>query len=87
MVAHQSGSVVVSGEMLRLSYDLGRGRKLRYHELEHAMIDQADQAEPFGDRHDVGREQHAAVVLLHPHQAFVEGARARIRRDHRLDRP
>src|SRR3569623_6822 len=59
MEAHQSGSMVVSGEMLRLRW-------------------------PPGDRHDVGREQHAAVVLLHPHQAFVEGVFTRAGGNDRL---
>ncbi len=48
------------------------------------MIDQADEAEPLGDRHDVGRKQHLAVALVHPHQAFMERALARGGRHHRL---
>ena len=55
-------------------------------ELEDAVIDQADQAEPLRHRHDVGRQQHLAVALLHPHQAFVERSLARARGDHRLER-
>ena len=71
--------------MLRLSWTRGRGRQFRNHELEHAMIDQADQPEPFRDRDDVGRQQHLAVVLLHADQALVESGIARAGIHHRLE--
>ena len=48
------------------------------------MIDQADQAEPLGNRHDIRRQQHLSVILFHPHQAFVERRPPRSRLDHRL---
>ena len=48
------------------------------------MIDQADQAEPFGDRHDVRCEQKP-VVVAHAHEALVERGLARGRRHHRLE--
>ena len=50
------------------------------------MIDQSDQAEPLGDGNDIGRQQHLAVFLLHPHQAFVERGVARTRLDDGLER-
>ena len=50
------------------------------------MIDQADQPEPLRHRYDIGREQHLAVALLHPHQAFVERRLARARSHDRLER-
>ena len=63
-----------------------RSHQLGHHKFEHAVIDQADQAEPLRDRHDIGRQQDLAVVLLHPHQAFVERGLARARLHHRLER-
>ena len=60
--------------------------QLRYHQFEHAVIDQPDQAELLGDGDDVRRQQHLAVALLHPHQAFVEGGLPRSGVDHRLER-
>ncbi|GCC46359.1 hypothetical protein chiPu_0030621, partial [Chiloscyllium punctatum] len=62
----------------------GRG-ELGDGELQHAMIDQPDQAEPLGDRHDVGREQRTAVVLLHADQALVKRRLPRARIDYRLE--
>ena len=50
------------------------------------MIDQPDQPEPFGHRHDVGRQQHLAIVLLHADQALVESGITRAGIHHRLER-
>ena len=63
-----------------------RRGQFRHHEFEHAVIDQADQAEPLRHRNDVGRQQHLAVVLLHADQALVERRIARARLHHRLER-
>ena len=46
----QSGSIVVAGEMLRLSCTVRRHRKFGNHQFEHPMIDQAYQAKLLGDR-------------------------------------
>src|ERR1700712_1580097 len=64
--ADHSGSIVVSGEMLRLSCTFGD------HQFEHAVIHEADQAKLLGNRHDIGRQQHLPVILLHPDQALIK---------------
>ena len=63
-----------------------RRRKFGDGEFEHAVVDQPDQAQSLGDRDDIGRQQRLAVLLLHPHQAFVERRLPRARLDHRLER-
>ena len=39
-----------------------------------------------GDRHDIRRQQHLTVILLHAHQRLIERAAAAARIDHRLER-
>ena len=65
--------------------DVGRFRELGDHELKHAVIDETDQAELLRHRHNVRREQELAILLLHPHQAFVERRLTRTRIDHGLE--
>ena len=57
--AHQSGSVVEAGETLRLACKRRRGDHLVDHEFEHAVVEQAHQAEPFGDRNDLAGAQQS----------------------------
>src|SRR3979409_1296873 len=69
--AHQSGSIVVSGEMLRLSSTFGEA---------------ADPADLPRHGDDARRQQHLPVILLHADQAFVECRIARAGLHHRLER-
>ena len=61
-----------------------RGDQLVDHQFQHAVIEQAHEPEPLGDRHDLVGVEQAAVGALDAHQAFVEGGSRGIACDHRL---
>ena len=65
---HQSGSMIESGETLRLARSVGAAASSAIDQLDHAMVDQPHQAELLGDRNDGARRHDGAV-----------GARMRIR--------
>jgi hypothetical protein len=54
-------------------YEAGRLDQLVQRQFEHAMIDEPDKTKLFGTRHHLIHCQQAAVLLAHPHEAFVEG--------------
>ena len=45
--------MVEAAETLRLAFSAGRRDQLGDDQLEHAVVEQAHQAEPLGERHDL----------------------------------
>ncbi len=82
---HHDPSLMDSGETFRAQLQVGRGRHLGDGVLQHAMIDEADEAEALGERHDLGRRDEGAVGAADAHQAFMERGPPRCRFHHGLE--
>ena len=73
-----------AGETLRLACSAGARDQFIDDEFEHAVVEQAHETEPLGDRNDVVGADQSAVGAADAHQAFVEGGPPIRRRHHRL---
>ena len=66
---NQRGSVAVMPETLSADARIGIVEQDADRQLHDIAIDEPDQAELFGDRHEMGRGDHRAVEIGHPQQA------------------